>query len=60
MSQMGPQVDVPVGAPETPGSNIGAWQGLIIKEILEKIDLSNIIFQYFFNDQPLPGPDVRT
>jgi len=45
MSQMGPQVDIPVGAPETPGSNIGAWQGLTIKEILEKVDLSNIIME---------------
>ena len=42
---MGPQVDIPVGAPETPGSNIGAWQGLTIKEILEKVDLSNIIME---------------
>jgi len=40
---VGPQVNIPVGAPETPGSNIGAWQGLTIKEILEKVDLSNII-----------------
>jgi len=45
MSQFGPQVDIPVGAPETPGSNIGAWQGLTIKEILEKVDLSNIIME---------------
>jgi len=45
MSQMGPQVDIPVGAPETPASNIGAWQGLTIKEILEKVDLSNIIME---------------
>lgn len=40
---MGPQLNIPVGAPETPGSNVGAWQGLTIKEILEKVDLSNII-----------------
>jgi len=39
------QIDIPVGAPETPGSNIGAWQGLTIKEILEKVDLSNIIME---------------
>ena len=45
MSQFGPQVDIPVGAPETPSSNIGAWQGLTIKEILEKVDLSNIIME---------------
>ena len=40
---LGPQLNIPVGAPETPGSNVGAWQGLTIKEILEKVDLSNII-----------------
>ena len=42
---IGPQVDIPVGAPENPGSNIGAWNGLTIKEILEKVDLSNIIME---------------
>lgn len=45
MSHSGPQVDIPVGAPEMPSSNIGAWQGLTIKEILEKVDLSNIIME---------------
>lgn len=43
MSNFGPQMPIPVGAIEAPGSNIGAWQGLTIKEILEKVDLSNII-----------------
>lgn len=43
MSGFGPQISIPIGAAETPGSNIGAWQGLTIKEILEKVDLSNII-----------------
>lgn len=43
MSNLGPQINIPVGVAETPGSNIGAWQGLTIKEILEKVDLSNII-----------------
>merc|ERR1712079_298159 len=42
---VGPQVDIPVGAPENPGSNIGTWNGLTIKEILEKVDLSNIIME---------------
>jgi len=45
MTYAGPQVDIPVGLPETPGTNIGAWQGLTIKEILEKVDLSNIIME---------------
>jgi len=45
MTYAGPQVDIPVGLPETPGTNIGAWQGLTIKEILEKVDLSNIILE---------------
>lgn len=43
MSNFGPQITIPVGAVETPGANVGAWQGLTIKEILEKVDLSNII-----------------
>lgn len=43
MSNFGPQINIPVGASEAPGSNIGAWQGLTIKEILEKVDLSSII-----------------
>jgi len=45
MTYAGPQVDIPVGLPESPGTNIGAWQGLTIKEILEKVDLSNIIME---------------
>merc|ERR1712109_256506 len=45
MTYAGPQVDIPVGLPETPSTNIGAWQGLTIKEILEKVDLSNIIME---------------
>ena len=45
MAYAGPQVDIPVGLPESPGTNIGAWQGLTIKEILEKVDLSNIIME---------------
>jgi len=36
----GPQMDVPVGLNEATNQ---AWQGLTIKEILEKVDLSNII-----------------
>jgi len=32
-----------VEAPETPSKNIGTWQGLTIKEILQQVDLSNII-----------------
>ena len=30
---------------EYPSNNIGSWQGLTIKEILEKVDLSNIIME---------------
>jgi len=30
---------------EYPSTNIGSWQGLTIKEILEKVDLSNIIME---------------
>jgi len=45
MAYAGPQVDIPVGLPESPGTNIGAWQGLSIKEILEKVDLSNFIME---------------
>jgi len=45
MTYAGPQVDIPSGLPESPGTNIGAWQGLTIKEILEKVDLSNIIME---------------
>merc|ERR1712004_524039 len=45
MTYAGPQVDIPVGLPETPSTNIGAWQGLTIKEILEKVDLSDIIME---------------
>lgn len=45
MTYAGPQVDIPVGLPESPGTNIGTWQGLTIKEILEKVDLSNIIME---------------
>merc|ERR1711976_356153 len=45
MTYAGPQVDIPVGLPETPSTNIGAWQGLTIKEILEKVDVSNIIME---------------
>jgi len=45
MTYAGPQVDIPVGLPESPGTNIGAWQGLTIKEILEKVDLSNFIME---------------
>jgi len=45
MTYAGPQVDIPVGLPETPSTNIGAWQGLTIKEILEKVDLSNFIME---------------
>jgi len=43
MDSYGPQVNVSVGMPGTPGPNAGIWQGLTIKEILEKVDLSNII-----------------
>ena len=40
----GPQVDVPVGFSEASNAIPNqAWQGLTIKEILEKVDLSNII-----------------
>ena len=40
----GPQVDIPVGLNEASNANQNqAWQGLTIKEILEKVDLSNII-----------------
>ena len=40
----GPQVDIPVGLGEASNVNQNqAWQGLTIKEILEKVDLSNII-----------------
>jgi len=45
MAFAGPQVDIPVGLPESPGTNIGAWQGLSIKEILEKVDLSTFIME---------------
>jgi len=45
MTYAGPQVDIPVGLPESPGTNIGAWQGLSIKEILEKVDLSTFIME---------------
>ena len=38
MSMNGPQVNIPVGAQN---DNIG-WNGLTIKEILEKVDLFNI------------------
>lgn len=37
----GPQLTVPVG--DNPNMHVGSWQGLTIKEILEKVDLSNII-----------------
>ena len=37
----GPQLTVPVG--DNPNLHVGSWQGLTIKEILEKVDLSNII-----------------
>ena len=30
---------------EYPSNNVGSWQGLTIKEILEKVDLSNIIME---------------
>ena len=39
----GPQLNVPVGTADNRGTHIGAWQGLTIKEILEKVDLSNIV-----------------
>jgi len=39
----GPQVDVAVGMNETSSNFNQSWQGLTIKEILEKVDLSNII-----------------
>merc|ERR1712241_1265587 len=48
------------GLPESPGTNIGAWQGLTIKEILEKVDLSNIIMEddskkQLAKDDPMVG-----
>jgi len=44
------QVDVVI--PESPPHQVGAWQGLTIKEILEKVDLSNIIMD---DDEPKIG-----
>jgi len=47
------QVDIAVGVPDSPpGLKVGAWQGLTIKEILEKVDLSNIIME---DDEPKVG-----
>ena len=44
------QTDIAVGVPDSPpGLKVGAWQGLTIKEILEKVDLSNIIMD---DDEP--------
>jgi len=41
---IGPQFTVTAGIQENPGAkHIGSWTGLTIKEILEKVDLSNII-----------------
>ena len=47
MMSSGPQVDVPVGGSgvaggSSSGQNGPGWQGLTIKEILEKVDLFNI------------------
>jgi len=47
------QTDIAVGVPDSPpGLKVGAWQGLTIKEILEKVDLSNIIMD---DDEPKIG-----
>jgi len=47
------QVDIAVGIPDSPSEiKVGAWQGLTIKEILEKVDLSNIIMD---DDEPKVG-----
>ena len=43
MNFLGPQVDVAVGMNEACSNPNQSWQGLTIKEILEKVDLSNII-----------------
>ena len=41
---IGPQFTVTAGIQENPSAkHIGSWTGLTIKEILEKVDLSNII-----------------
>jgi len=51
----GPHVNVPVATKDSPGNNLGAWQGLTIKEILEKVDLANIIMDDDKKDLSMSG-----
>lgn len=52
----GPQLSVPVG--DHAGLHVGSWQGLTIKEILEKVDLSNIIMEDDDKKNPQKGVNM--